>query len=105
MTDKYIPAKRMIDELCKRVGGNPGLGEAIVLVVDMAAEVPGTTDEVERLRAELEAATKQINAARPCRLCVHRNCGPLTEPCVTCSMVVKQCFVWANPREVPDEQR
>ena len=60
-------------------------------------DVPAILAEVERLRAELEAITKQINSVRTCKMCVHHKSDVFENPCAVCNMIVKQNFKWACP--------
>ena len=53
--------------------------------------------ENARLRAELEAITKQINRVRSCKMCAHHKSDVFENPCAVCNMIVKQNFEWARP--------
>lgn len=52
-------------------------------------------DEADALRMELEAAAKQINRARPCKLCINREHAPIDGSCAECNPVYKPRFEWA----------
>ena len=66
-------------------------------VPQMAAEIRRAWAENARLRAELEAITKQINRVRSCKMCAHHKSDVFENPCAVCNMIVKQNFEWARP--------
>lgn len=63
----------------------------------MPDDVAALKAENALLRRELEAAVKQIESVRSCKMCVNSKDFPIEGKCRDCNRVIKQGFEWARP--------